>query len=274
MFDVESFTIEGDSFNAAAVHEEPNPMLYPMCTVGIVFNSNGRRGSGVLVGPNLLLTAGHVAPWGAASWSMEFIPAYRNGVRPFGSSFVQSYHGYNPGGDATGYDYVICKLYNPLGHALGRMGSASFGNEDDYYNKRFVSSGYPGSYGERPAVELDMAVADIDNDSPGKELEFGLRGISALDGRAGRCGTTLAIPTSSAFSAGRKRTLSIRRGSSTPAEAGSWTSSGSVRRTGPREAAIALTRPSSSTDQPGSLGGLRRRAGPAPGWRITARGRR
>lgn len=172
----ESFTIEGDSFNAPAVHEEPNPMLYPMCTVGIVFNSNGRRGSGVLVGPNLLLTAGHVAPWGAANWSMEFIPAYRNGVRPFGSSFVQSYHGFNPGGDVpTGYDYIICKLYNPLGHALGWMGSASFGNEDDYYNKRFVSSGYPGSYGERPAVELDMGVADIDNDSPGKELEFGLR---------------------------------------------------------------------------------------------------
>ncbi|MET0780230.1 MAG: hypothetical protein ABWZ16_01755, partial [Microbacterium sp.] len=162
----ESFTIEGDSFIAPAVHEEPNPMLYPMCTVGIVFNSNGQRGSGVLVGPNLLLTAGHVAPWGAANWSMEFVPAYRNGARPFGSSYVQNYHGYNTTGSVTGYDFIICKLYNPLGTALGWMGSASFGNEDDYYNKRFVSSGYPGSYGERPAVELDMAVRDIDNDSP------------------------------------------------------------------------------------------------------------
>ncbi|MHA7287977.1 trypsin-like serine peptidase [Arthrobacter sp. MDT3-44] len=171
----ETFSVEGQSFIAPAVHEEPNPMLYPMCTVGIVFNSNGRRGSGVLVGPNLLLTAGHVAPWGAQNWSMEFVPAYNNGARPFGSSFVQNYHGYNPNGSVTGYDYIICKLFNPLGRALGWMGAASFGNEDEYYNKRFVSSGYPGSYGERPAVELDMAVRDIDNDSPGKELEFDLQ---------------------------------------------------------------------------------------------------
>lgn len=171
----ETFSVEGQSFIAPLVHEEPNPMLYPMCTVGIVFNSNGRRGSGVLVGPNLLLTAGHVAPWGAQNWSMEFIPAYKNGTRPFGSSFVQNYRGFNPSGSVTGYDYIICKLFNPMGRALGWMGTASFGSEADYYNKRFVSSGYPGSYGERPAVELDMAVRDIDNDSPGKELEFDLR---------------------------------------------------------------------------------------------------
>jgi hypothetical protein len=171
----ESFTVAGDTFYEPEVHEEPNPLLYPMCTAGIVFNSNGRRGSGVLVGPNLLLTAGHVAPWGAANWSMEFIPAYRNGNRPYGSSFVQAYWGYNPSGKVTGYDYVICKLYNPLGNALGWMGSQSFGSEADYYNKRYVSSGYPGSYGERPAVELDMGIRDIDNDSPGLELEFALR---------------------------------------------------------------------------------------------------
>lgn len=63
---VKTFIIDGQSFVAPAVHEEPNPLLYPMCTVGIIFASNGQHGSGVLVGPNLLLTAGHVAPWGAA----------------------------------------------------------------------------------------------------------------------------------------------------------------------------------------------------------------
>ncbi|WP_426938432.1 hypothetical protein [Pseudarthrobacter sp. S3] len=115
---VESFSVEGQRFIAPAVHEEPNPMLYPMCTVGIVHNTNG---------------------------------------------------------SVTGYDYIICKLFNPLGRALGWMGAASFGNEDEYYNKRFVSSGYPGTYGDRPAVELDMGVRDIDNDSPGKEIEFALR---------------------------------------------------------------------------------------------------
>ncbi|MET3206024.1 hypothetical protein ABIB17_001966 [Arthrobacter sp. UYEF6] len=90
----ESFSVEGQRFIAPAVHEEPNPMLYLMCTVGIVYNTNG---------------------------------------------------------SVTGYDYIICKLFNPLGRALGWMGAASFGNEDEYYNKRF------------------------DNDSPGKEIEFALR---------------------------------------------------------------------------------------------------
>lgn len=194
----ETFEVEGQTFLAPRVHEEPRRMLYPMCTVGIVFNSNGKRGSGVLVGPNLLLTAGHVAPWGASSWNMEFVPAYRNGARPFGSSFVQAYHGYNTNRSVTGYDYIICRLYNPLRRALGWMGAASFGNEDDYYNKRFVSSGYPGSYGERPAVELDMGVRDIDNDSPGKEIEFAMRADLARAGPEARSGTTQPTPTLSA----------------------------------------------------------------------------
>jgi V8-like Glu-specific endopeptidase len=172
---VQSFSVEGETFLEPLVHEEPNPLLYPMCTVGIVFTSAGKRGSGVLVGPNLLLTAGHVAPWGASSWSMEFVPAFRNGNRPYGSSYVQTYRGYNTTGNVTGHDYAICKLFKPLGSALGWMGTASFGSEDQYYNKRYVSSGYPGSYGQRPAVELDMGIRDIDDDSPGRELEFALR---------------------------------------------------------------------------------------------------
>jgi len=173
---VDTFSVDGETFYEPRVHEEPNPLLYPMCTVGIVFNSNGKRGSGVLVGPNLLLTAGHVAPWGASPWSVEFIPAYRGGTPPpFGSSFVQVFHGYNTKGAVTGHDYVICKLFNPLGNVLGWMGTQSFGSEDDYYNRRYISSGYPGSYGERPAVELDMGIRDIDNDNPGRELEFALR---------------------------------------------------------------------------------------------------
>lgn len=50
-------------------------MLYPMCTVGIVFNSYDCRGNGVRVGPNLQLTAGHVAPWGPPIGALEFVRA-------------------------------------------------------------------------------------------------------------------------------------------------------------------------------------------------------
>lgn len=169
------FRADGRLFFEPRAVEETNRLAYPQRTVGIVLSSHGFRGSGVLVGPNLVLTAGHVAPWGHSSWSMEFIPAFREGDRPFGSSFVEAYRGFNTGSEVSGKDYVICKLYNPLGTALGWMGTKSFGNEDEYYRRRYVTSGYPGSFGTRPAVEFDLGVRDIDNDSPGLELEFALR---------------------------------------------------------------------------------------------------
>lgn len=169
------FRADGELFFEPRAVEETNRLAYPQRTVGIVLSSNGMRGSGVLVGPNLMLTAGHLAPWGQGSWNMEFIPAFREGHRPFGSSFVETYRGFNTGSEVSGKDYVICKLYNPLGNALGWMGTKSFGNEDEYYRRRYLSSGYPGSFGTRPAVEFDMGIRDIDNDSPGIELEFALR---------------------------------------------------------------------------------------------------
>jgi hypothetical protein len=169
------FRVGNQQFLEPRAIEEVNRLAYPFHTVGIVFSSDGSQGSGVLVGPNLMLTAGHVAPWGSSPWSMEFVPAFRGVLgepnpRPFGSSFVETYRGYNTAPEVSGHDYVICKLYNPLGQALGWMGTQSWGNEDEYYRRRYVSSGYPGSFGTRPAVELDMGLRDIDNDSPGIEL--------------------------------------------------------------------------------------------------------
>lgn len=132
---------------------------------------------------------------------MEFIPAYRAGARPFGGSFVQSYRGYNTRPEVNGHDYVICKLYTPLGRSLGWMGAQSWGNEDEYYRRRYASSGYPGSFGTRPAVELDMGLRDIDNDSPGKELDSRspVTPILYRDGPGDRCGCRERGRQSSAF---------------------------------------------------------------------------
>lgn len=155
--------------------EEPNRLSWPWRTIGIVFCSNGKQGTGVLVGPNLMLTCGHIVPWGMSSWWMEFIPAFRiTRPGPFGNSFVEAYRGYNTEPEVSGHDYVICKLYTPLGRALGWMGTQSWGNEEEYYRRRYVSSGYPDSFGDRQAVEVDMGLRDIDSDSPGIELEFSL----------------------------------------------------------------------------------------------------
>jgi hypothetical protein len=105
---------------------------------------------------------------------MEFIPALRQGdpnPRPFGSSFISQYRGYNRPSDVFGYDYVVCQLYSPLGQALGWMGAQSWGNEDEYEARDYTSSGYPAAFGGRPAVQFSVGIRDIDNDNPGKELE-------------------------------------------------------------------------------------------------------
>lgn len=168
---------------------EAQRLTYPWRCIGIVFSNGVSQGSGVLVGPNLMLTASHVAPWGASPWFMEFVPAFRLGdpnPRPFGSSFVSEYRGIRDDAiDPSGYDYVICRLYNPLGQALGWMGSVAFGDEDEYYRRRYNSTGYPGTFSGRPAVEFNLAIADIDNDDPGLELEIELGGLGLGPGWSG-----------------------------------------------------------------------------------------
>jgi hypothetical protein len=160
--------------------------IYPWRTIGKVFVGHGTdfdnptdSGSGVLVGRNLILTASHVAPWGRGpgQWWMRFIPGYRKGdvdPEPHSSSYVEEFFGtYSDVSDpeASGTDYVICKLYRPLGDALGWMGSRSFGSEAAYYSRRFISVGYPNSFSGRPAVEFDIDIDDIDSDGSGLELE-------------------------------------------------------------------------------------------------------
>ncbi|GEM_PF-1977184 len=159
---------------------------YPWRTIGNVFVGNGtdfanptNGGSGVLVGRNLMLTASHVAPWGRGpgQWWMRFVPGFRAGgpyPEPHSSSFVEHFYGTfvdvnKP--EAGGQDYVICKLYRPLGDALGWMGSRWFGSESDYFARRYISVGYPDSFGGKPAVEFDIDIDDIDSDGDGLELE-------------------------------------------------------------------------------------------------------
>lgn len=66
-------------------------------------------GTGTLVGPNLVLTAGHMAPWGSDPWMMQFIPAFYNGASILGAgvySFVESYRG-NSGADSKAWDHPV-----------------------------------------------------------------------------------------------------------------------------------------------------------------------
>jgi hypothetical protein len=157
-----------------------DPSLYPWCTVGKIFvgwnlnfSSPVWTGTGVLVGPNTILTASHVAPWDKPGWWMRFVPAYDNGAEPFGSSYVSQFWGYKNTDNVVGDDYVVCHLYNPLGRTVGWMGSQSYGNNNDYKARQWTSVGYPGDSlnGQVPMVQFDVSVDDVDNDQGGEKLE-------------------------------------------------------------------------------------------------------
>jgi V8-like Glu-specific endopeptidase len=170
------------TFLEPKAYEATKRLEYPWSTVGYIRGEkfgHPFRGSGTLVGSNLVLTAGHVVPWGDPDGWMEFIPAYSKPATnaiPYGSSYVKSFKGYPPSTPftATGYDLAVCELYKPLGDALGWMGVEWYPDESDYLGRQYNSSGYPVAFAGRPAVEFGLKIVDIDSDSPGIELETDL----------------------------------------------------------------------------------------------------
>jgi len=73
------------------------------------FSNWTESGTGTLVGPNLMLTASHIAPWDVDGCWMRFVPAYQDGSGPFGDSFVRQFRGVKSPDDQ--HDYIICDLY-------------------------------------------------------------------------------------------------------------------------------------------------------------------
>jgi hypothetical protein len=136
-------------------------------------------GTGVLVGRNVLLTAAHVAVWGRGPgrWWMRFFPGWYDGPSPtLGSAFVEQFRGPGPQSSPNANDFVVCRLYDPLGDALGFFG-AHWSSDDDFYeDQRWWSIGYPsfGLGGNRPMISFDTEVVDIDDDGDGCEIEIPL----------------------------------------------------------------------------------------------------
>jgi V8-like Glu-specific endopeptidase len=131
-------------------------------------------GSGTLVGPRHVITAGHVAPWGAQTWAMLFIPAYWSGASLYGAgaqSYVSDFRGWNTGG-GTAHDSCVLRLYEPIGEQLGWVGTKTYSgdwNNGDYW----TMTGYPGAFagGERPVFQGSVPVLDNDGDGDAQQLE-------------------------------------------------------------------------------------------------------
>jgi hypothetical protein len=145
-------------------------------------------GTGVLIGRNILLTASHVAVWnrGPGKWWMRFFPGYDNAPK-LGLSYVEEFRGPGPQSHPNPNDFVVCKLYDPLGDALGYMGYHWSSDDDFYYDQRWFSAGYPDYNfgGQRLISEYIIEVVDIDNDGDGREIEIALNNFLLNGGWSG-----------------------------------------------------------------------------------------
>lgn len=159
---------------------------WPWGLVGRIFNNRGQSGTATLVGTRILITAGHMVPWGDSPWWMWFVPAYYDGISLHGAgvqSYVSDAHGYDVHGNVTGYDWAVLRLYEPLGSMLGYFG---YNGYSDSWNDQpdWSIIGYPGAIANamRPSFQGSITVNDTDSDSNGgEELESNTADISPGD---------------------------------------------------------------------------------------------
>ena len=169
-------------YNTPDARQVYYPRAYPWRCTGRIFTYTNWptpnwswSGSGVLVGPRHVLTAGHVAPWGSQSWAMLFVPAYWDGVSVYGagaSSYVSDYRGWNTNNQVAAHDISVLRLYQPLGSQLGWIGTRTY--DDDWEGGNYwTMTGYPGAVAgaSRPAYQSSISVLDDDEDGSAQEIE-------------------------------------------------------------------------------------------------------
>ena len=159
------------------------PSVYPWRCIGRIFTWTNWAGgggwtwsgSGVLVGPRHVLTAGHVCPWGSGSWAMQFVPSYWNGsplLGPGAQSWTSDYRGWNTNDTVAAHDIAVLRLYDPIGSWLGWMGTKVY---DSGWNggPYWTLAGYPGAIAgaQRPSYQPGIQVLDTDGDGDAQEIE-------------------------------------------------------------------------------------------------------
>jgi V8-like Glu-specific endopeptidase len=130
---------------------------YPWRTLGRVTSPRG-SGTGVLIGPQHLLTVSHIVQWnndGTAGW-LQFAPMYYGGTTPFGTANATLTYFYrkvggSPSDADVAEDYVVCILDQRLGDRLGWMGSRVYTEDWDdgaYWDQvSFEDADAPGPFG-------------------------------------------------------------------------------------------------------------------------------
>jgi PKD repeat protein/V8-like Glu-specific endopeptidase len=145
---------EGDVVNLknfGDLQQVSNPYLYPWrvnVKVYMTFPSGTYVGSGVLIDPMHVLTAGHCVynhNDGAWASSVEVIPGYDWGNEPYGSASATTLYSWTGWVSNEDYDWDMgyIKLNRPVGSLTGYHGYSYNSNDGFFSNNVFNNPGYP-----------------------------------------------------------------------------------------------------------------------------------
>ena len=156
-----------------------NRRIWPHCTIGKIWVGTDHNycaplwtGTGVLVGCDLVLTSSHIAPWDRPGWWMRFSPGYSEGHEPFGSSYVVDILGYPPSEKED--NFVLCKLYKPLGDKCGWMGTEGWAHDQEYTDRKVWNEvGYSPlvKFGEVQIFDDDEKIRHVTDEGEFKSLD-------------------------------------------------------------------------------------------------------
>ncbi len=147
---------------------------YPWWSIGLV-KSNRGSGTGVLIGSKIVLTAGHVVPWGDPNAWMTFSPGWNIPTISFGEWPGVRVHGYNVDKSPQDFNHVahdmaLVQLETPLGDTLGYFGAKVYQDRWDDHGY-WTSVGYPDDWQGNPEFEDADTVEDADSEDDALYLE-------------------------------------------------------------------------------------------------------
>lgn len=152
------------------------------------FGTSTGFATGTLIDPYHVLTAGHCVHTGGSTgvWarSIQVIPGYDNGARPYGTARMttaMSYVGWTRDRD-FGYDLGVIRLDRPIGAITGYFGYGYSTNWSFYNTSTWWLHGYPGEapfYGHIMTQQSGWFDTETNGD---KELRFRYPSVGGQSG--------------------------------------------------------------------------------------------